>query len=164
MIDESFFDEKGEVREDRLDEFVARLQASVASGKRHIALTGAAGNALARHKRKKEAEERLKNLPTRTTEIPLLKDLPNSEFWVILEIMGFANRQQEKELFPVNGGSLGYRIELAAAFLAATMEHAAIYEQGTDSFPKDDPNFNFMQIILDLVVRRAHEIKEQRHA
>ncbi len=57
MIDESFFDKNGEVREERLDEFVAKLKASVAKGRRHIALTGPAGNALARHRRKKEAQK-----------------------------------------------------------------------------------------------------------
>ena len=57
MIDASYFDENGEVREDRLDEFVASLKASVARGKRCIALTGVAANALARHKRKKDKAE-----------------------------------------------------------------------------------------------------------
>jgi hypothetical protein len=45
MIDESFFDEKGEVRSERLDEFIAHLHATQARGI-YVNLTGPVGNAL----------------------------------------------------------------------------------------------------------------------
>ena len=54
MIDESFFDENGEVKPERPDEFVAHIRAKVAKLAKsggHILLTGPAGNALAAHRR-----------------------------------------------------------------------------------------------------------------
>jgi hypothetical protein len=118
-----------------------------------------AGNGKARNQ-----DELTLAVPSRTTAIPLLKNLSEREIWVIFEIINFANYFQERELFPVNGGSLGYRMELAAAILATVFEHAAIEERQNASFPKDDPNFNFTEIILDLVVQRAREMQEQRNA
>lgn len=61
MIDESFFDENGEVRPERLDEFVRSLRALVAkfaSRGGHITLTAAAMNALMAHRRKRAKSEK----------------------------------------------------------------------------------------------------------
>ena len=54
MIDESFFDAKGEVRPDRVDEFVAKLRAECLARGGPVTLTGPEGNALAADRAKRK--------------------------------------------------------------------------------------------------------------
>ena len=56
MIDQSFFDARGQVRPDRVDEFVTNLRAKRAKDGRHILLTGPAGNAIAAQIARERAE------------------------------------------------------------------------------------------------------------
>jgi hypothetical protein len=63
-----------------------------------------------------------------TTEIPELLAMPLSEaeYRACASIVYYASRLQEQELNPSGGPKLRWRIEVAAAFLVAAMDHAKL--------------------------------------
>jgi len=109
--------------------------------------------------------------PLPTTKIPELGEhLSQAQYRACVEIVHFASRLQEKDLNPIGGPTLHWRVEAAAAFLAAVIDNAKLAaretakEDGLHEFVVHYREAALTDIMVDLAVKRAREIVEQGHA
>jgi hypothetical protein len=113
-----------------------------------------------------------KAVPSRpATAIPELKGhLSAKQYQAVVEIVHFASRLQESDLNPHGGVTLRWRVEVAAAFLAAVIDHAkdaacaTAKEDGISDFELAFREEGVRETMLDLAVQRAREIVRQGHA
>jgi hypothetical protein len=72
-----------------------------------------------------------------TTAIPEFDEghLSEQQYRAVVEIVDFASRLQEADLNPSGGPTLHWRVEVAAAFLAAMIDHAKL---ASEAFSKEE--------------------------
>jgi hypothetical protein len=98
-----------------------------------------------------------------TTRIPELRSMPLTEnqYVAVSKVVGLSSHIETSDLIPEGELTIRWRIEAAAAFLAALIDHAKVAAR--DDPDKPNPN-KLVDLFIDLTVKRAREIDKQGHA
>ncbi len=80
-------------------------------------------------------------------------ELSDKQYETVVMVVGLASKVQAARLNPDGGPNLRWRIEVAAAFLAAVLDHAVSAGEANDA------SCEYMtDLAIELTVRRAQEI------
>jgi hypothetical protein len=110
--------------------------------------------------------------PFPSTRIPELLGMPltGNQYEVVAKVAAFCSRLEESELIPAHELSIRWRLELAATFLAALIDHARTAGQnqavkdGLSKLGTEMRKNTLVDLALVLAIKRAREIDEQGHA
>jgi hypothetical protein len=98
-----------------------------------------------------------------TTRIPELLSMPLNEnqYVAVAKVVGVSSHIERSDLVPEGDLTIRWRIEAAAAFLAALIGHAKT--AALDDPDRPSPQ-KLVDLFIDITVKRAREIERQGHA